>query len=393
MKARTRHWTINGDFVALQPTGVPRYARETVLALDRLIGEGHPLTENLYTDLIVPCDSNVPRLRNIPVRHVPQYDRPRLPQLWVQMQLPRYVRGGLVSLCNLAPLRVKKHIVCIHDLHTYLYPESYSRIFRLAHRLILPALGRRAAAITTVSGLSRAHLDQFGIAPLEKITVTYNGADHARRWNPANSALQIGPRPFIFCIGQKQSYKNMRLVWSIAPALDALGFDIYMAGNVKRGDLPDGGRELPRNLRVLGRVSDDDLARAFQHAFCFLFPSRIEGFGLPAIEAMIWKCPVIAADAPCLPEVCGDAALYAAPDNRQAWLDAIAALATDPVLYQSQIANGSRRALQFSWRHVAEIYLQLMARLDGIGILPDERSRFQSAANAMQRPGRAANAA
>ena len=371
MKTRYRFWAINGDFVALKPTGVPRYARETTLALDRLIGEGHPLTKNLHAELVTPCASPSLNLENIPIRVVPQFDRPRFPQFWSQIQLPRYVRGGLLSFCNLAPIRVRRHIVCIHDLHTFLYPESYSFAFRLAHRLILPALGKRAAAITTVSGLSRHHLTEHGIAPPQKIAITYNGADHARRWEPEKSRLKIGDRPFVFCIGQKQPYKNMQLIWSIAPVLDALGFDIYMAGNMERGHLQSFGGEWPGNLRLLGRISDDDLAKAFQSAFCFLLPSRIEGFGIPAIEAMIWNCPVIAANAPCLPEVCGDAALYAAPDNRQAWLDAIAALATDPDLCRQQIENGKRRAMRYSWRRIAEIYLQLMAKIDGISLLPE----------------------
>ncbi|HKJ62072.1 MAG TPA: glycosyltransferase family 1 protein, partial [Hyphomicrobiales bacterium] len=68
MKARSRFWTLNGDFVALKPTGVPRYARETTLALDKLIGEGHPLTDNLYAELIVPCAAPDLNLRNIPLR-------------------------------------------------------------------------------------------------------------------------------------------------------------------------------------------------------------------------------------------------------------------------------------------------------------------------------------
>ena len=52
--ARTRRWTVNGDFVALQPTGVPRYAREVTLALDALVAEGHPLARNLDIDLVAP---------------------------------------------------------------------------------------------------------------------------------------------------------------------------------------------------------------------------------------------------------------------------------------------------------------------------------------------------
>jgi glycosyltransferase involved in cell wall biosynthesis len=231
--------------------------------------------------------------------------------------------------------------------------------------MILPMLGRRAGAITTVSSLSRDHLIEFGIAPADRITVTYNGADHAGRWDPAAATFELGQRPYVFCIGQKQAYKNMELVWSIAPALDAMGLDVYMAGVIGKDVLQAFGGEWPSNLRLLGRVSDDDLAKAFQSAFCFLFPSRIEGFGLPAIEAMIWNCPVVAADAPCLPEVLGEAAFYAGPDDSKGWIAAVKRLQTDSELRERLIGHGIEQAARYSWRRIAETYLELMAEMDG----------------------------
>src|SRR5690606_12234940 len=130
---KRRQWTINGDFVALQPMRVARYAREVTLALDRLVAEGHPLARDLDLTVVVPAPAreSLP-LRATEVEVVPEFRRPRLPQLWVQLQLPGHVRGGLLSFCNLAPVAVSRQIVCIHDLQTRLVPESYGRFFRLA---------------------------------------------------------------------------------------------------------------------------------------------------------------------------------------------------------------------------------------------------------------------
>ncbi len=368
---RQRYWTLNGDFLALKPTGVPRYARETTLALDALIGEGHPLAEGLSLDIVAPRTAIDLSLRAIPIRVVAEFDKPRLPQFWAQFQLPRHVKGGLVSFCNLAPVAISRHIVCIHDLHTRIMPGSYGRGFRLAHRLILPALGRTARRVTTVSGLSRDHLVEYAVAPREKIVVTYNGADHTLRWRPEASTLAFGPRPFVLCLGQDQAYKNMELVWRIAPQLDELGLDVYMAGNIGEDVLRSYGGEWPTNLRRLGRISDDDFAKALKSTVCFLFPSRIEGFGLPAVEAMSLGCPVVAADAACLPEICGEAALYAAPNDQRAWVDAVRRLLFSDGLRDSLIKHGYSQAGLYRWRTIAETYLKLMAEIDGLSLEPN----------------------
>jgi glycosyltransferase involved in cell wall biosynthesis len=364
MLARSRIWALNGDFVLLRPTGVARYAREVTLAMDALIGDGHPATASVDLTLIAPREPADLKLQHIQLRVVPEFRRPRLPQYWVQRQLPGAVEGGLVSFCNLAPVALRKHIACIHDAHTFLMPESYGRGFRLAHRLILPMVGRRARYITTVSELSRDHLVRYGLAPAEKIVVASNGADHASRWDAARSTLELGERPYVLCLGQPQRYKNMELVLRMAPDLDALGLDICMAGDIREETLPLDGGDRPTNLRLLGRVSDDDLAKLLGRAVCFLFPSRIEGFGLPAVEAMMHGCPVVASTAPCLPEICGDGAMLADPDRPEAWIAAIGQLWQDEQQRRRMIEKGRIRAARYTWRAIAETYLGLMAQVD-----------------------------
>jgi glycosyltransferase involved in cell wall biosynthesis len=359
---RRRRWTLNGDFAGLSPTGVARYARETVAALDQLVGEAHPLTQNLALELVAP---RVVELNNIPVRVLPEPISLRLPQMWVQAQLPRHVPGGLVSFCNLAPCFIRQHIVCIHDLHTSLMPESYPRGFRLAHRAILPTLGRFAARITTVSELSRDHLVSHGIAPLHKIAVTYNGSDHTARWDAARATIQIPTtRPFVLVLGRPQKYKNMELVFKIAAGLDALGVDIVMAGDIDAAMYDIFSSLRPANLYAVGRVSDDDLARLYTSALSFLFPSRIEGFGIPAVEALALGCPVIASTSPCLPEICGEGALYAHPDAPDDWIAAVSKLLSQPKFARDLTEKGRLRAMRYSWRGIAEMYLSLMSTVD-----------------------------
>ncbi len=365
MKDERRKWAINGDFVALKPTGVARYAREVTLALDALAAAGHPLLQGVDLELLAPRSPQDLPLRQIPVRVIKEFDRPRLPQVWVQLQLPRHVEGGLLSFCNLAPVLCRHHIACIHDLHTIIMPESYGRLFRLAHRMILPAVGHRAAAITTVSQLSADQLSHHRIAPAHKVHVTYNGSDHALRWRADRARLDLDRgRPFVFCLGRSQKYKNAELLWKLAPALDELGIDILVGGDIDGATAASYAPKPPPNLHLLGRISDDDFAAALGRAVCLLFPSRIEGFGLPAAEAMVLGCPVVASTSPCLPEICGDAALYADPDDVEAWAAAVRRLVDEPRLRRDLIARGLEQAKRYSWRAIAERYLELMARVD-----------------------------
>jgi glycosyltransferase involved in cell wall biosynthesis len=384
MNSAARVWTINGDFVALQPTGVARYAREVTLALDALVGSRHLLTRGLEIRLVAPRLPEDLPLKTITVRVVPEFDKPRLPQFWVQAQLPNHVEGGLLSFCNLAPMFIRRHIVCIHDLHTWIMPESYGLLFRLAHRIVLPILGRNAACVATVSELSREYLGHYGIAAVNKTVVTYNGSDHALRWNARKSGLSLGARPFVLYFGRSQRYKNGELIWRIAPHLDDLGLDVYVVGALDSESVASFGPKIPGNVRLLGRISDDDLAKLFTHALCFLFPSRIEGFGLPAVEAMVHGCPVVASNAPCLPEVCGDAALFVDPEDDQGWVRQVRRLKLEADLRTALIARGRTRAGRFIWGRIAEQYLSLMQKIDSelCGVRDDSAALQQNCTNA-----------
>ena len=351
--------TINGGFLGQRVTGVQRYGREIVAELDRLLQDDR-LTSSLSAKIVAPAGSELgPPLRAIAFERTAARGGP----LWHQFVLPFATRGVLLSLCNMGPLFASKHIVCIHDLNIVLAPESYSSAYRAYHRVMGPLLARRAAQVVTVSNFSARMLNDFGFRRLEQITVIPNGHEHVRRWQPSlsrHAAMDPNQRPFIFVLGSRARHKNVDILFSIAKEIDALGLNILVAGASGKVFSTLEMHSVPSNVRMLGFVTDDDLAALYQNALCFAFPSLTEGFGLPVLEALAFGCPVLASNAASLPEVCGDAALYADPKSPRDWLDQIKRLRAEPNLGQLLRAEGPRQAKRFSWAKSAQLYLDLI---------------------------------
>jgi glycosyltransferase involved in cell wall biosynthesis len=361
-----RQWSINGRFVTQPVTGVQRYAREIVRALDHLLCEGHPLVQGLDVQLLVPPDGDDHlRLQAIRVKSVGRVTG----HLWEQIALPRHAPGGLVSLCNTGPLLPRKHIVCIHDLNTRSFPSSYTMRFRALYSMLQPALGRRAVQIATVSQFSANEIARYSVCPLDRIVVIPNGHEHIDRWTPHHSAatrVAAGPNA-IAIVGSTAPHKNIRLILGLAGRLQGVGLRIVVVGlGDARVFAADAVAPRAQNVACLGRLSDSEAAALLRDCLCLAFPSFVEGFGLPPLEAMALGCPVIASDCASLPEVCGDAALYASPNDPDAWLAQFVRLNRDPELRVRMIERGRARASTFRWTRSAELYLQAMADADGL---------------------------
>jgi glycosyltransferase involved in cell wall biosynthesis len=365
-----RQWSINGRFATQPLTGVQRYAHEVVSALDRWVAEGHPLVRDLRLELLVPQSaSDLPRLQAIPVRAVGGMQG----HAWEQAELPAHVRGGLVSLCNTGPLLAPRQIVCIHDVNTRSHPESYSLAFRTLYRALLPALGRSALGVTTVSQHSADDLVQYGIAAREKISIIPNGHEHVLAWTPQHSAATRKAAGYdtIVILGSPAPHKNVELVLGLAERLAAAGLRIAVVGQRDARVFKSAGAGPPAdNVLWLGRLPDDELAALLRDSLCLAFPSLAEGFGIPPLEAMTLRCPVVASDCASLPEVCGDAALLVSPNDPEAWYASFVRLHQDVRLRTDLINRGETRVRRFSWRASAERYLEAMAQADGITIGP-----------------------
>ena len=369
----TRHWAINGRFLTQKVTGVQRYAREIVQAMDRHIAAGDLLASDLDVELVVPPGlMEIPDLSAIRLRIAGAAGRPAASgHAWEQLVLPAGLRGGLLSLGNSGPIRHRRHIACIHDVNTRSFPASYSLSFRLLQLAMVPALGRSAAMIATVSHHSAGELADRRLCPSSKLMVAPNGYEHALRWNARHTEATraVAGRNTIVLLGSPAPHKNMGMLLGIADRLAAEGLQLAIVGHVDPRVLRlDNEPTKAENVHWLGRLPDDVLTALLQSSLCLAFPSFVEGFGLPPLEAMAIGCPVVTSDRASMPEVCGPAALYAKPTEPDEWMHCFMRLRDDETLRARLLAAGRQRATRFSWNSSARAYLEAMARLDGLPV-------------------------
>ncbi|ACP22840.1 LPS side chain defect: mannosyl transferase (plasmid) [Sinorhizobium fredii NGR234] len=362
-----RSWTINGRFLAQPVTGVQRYAHEILHALDELLVEQPPTARGLRIELLVPVETSVPSLKAIHSRTV----APMYGQLWEQTALASHVRGGLLSFCNTGPLKVRKQILCIHDVNTRTCPQSYSLPFRLLYDFLIPILGRSVAAIATVSDYSAGELVRHRICKSAKITVIPNGHEHATRWKPRHSepTQAVAGRDTIVVVGSAIPHKNIALIIGMAEKLASVGLKIAVVGMSDARVFKVAGQQASfSNVTWLGRLSDEELAALLQDCLCLAFPSFVEGFGLPPLEAMALGCPVVSSDRASLPEICAGAALYASPEDPDAWFERFMQVRNMPDVRETMIRLGKTRASHYQWKASAGRYLETMAALDGLSV-------------------------
>lgn len=165
-------------------------------------------------------------------------------------------------------------------------------------------------------------------------------------------------KSYLLYVGNLYPHKNVSILINAAEKL-RIKVKIVCARNVFENRLPKS-----EFVEYLGRVSDTELMSLYRQALCFVFPSKIEGFGLPGLEAMSVGCPVMAAKASCLPEIYEDAALYFDPDDLNDLVSKITLVNTDPNLRKELIKKGFAQVKKYSWAKMAnqtwEIYQNVL---------------------------------
>lgn len=289
-------------------------------------------------------------------------------QLWEQFTLPRLARrhgcGTVHHPITTCPVWQNgvKNIVTLHDLNFYRHPEWYSRSFRLVYALsAVPGL-KRAARVVTISNYVRDQAREiFKIRP-ERLRMVYNGVKSMTA--PAGNS----DGNYLLCVGSLQPHKNLvRLIRSylkIQPEFP--GLELRVVGRPQARFTQE--NELPTLLgapgvKLLGYLSEAELAEAYAGARAFCYPSLEEGFGLPVLESMTLGTPVLTSNVSCLPEVSGPATLVD-PYSEDAIGNGIRELLTLTAEARAKLtAEGRAWAAKFSWQAAAQGYLKLYQEL------------------------------
>ena len=280
------------------------------------------------------------------------------PRLWSQVRLPLALAGKHADL-----LFVPSHVIpfawpgkaltVVHDLAFERHPQAYSAPERAYLQLTTRWAAQRCPLLIADSESTKSDLVSLYGVKAERIRVVPLGGGETVH-GPSAPASRLGELgldgTFVLQVGRIETRKNQLAALAAVERLD--GVTLAVAGPERDQALAARLRASPK-VRVLGRVDPPTLELLYKHAAAVVVPSLYEGFGLPVLEAMSRGKVVVAAPTSSLPEVGGDAVVYAEPADTEAFAKALqSALSTEAL--RTKLARAARdRAAQFTWHRCA----------------------------------------
>ncbi|MBI4263337.1 MAG: glycosyltransferase family 4 protein [Acidobacteria bacterium] len=259
-------------------------------------------------------------------------------------------------------------VATLHDLIPVVRPRLVSLEARRVGRQIAAALPR-ASHVIAVSHATAQEARRVLGPRLPPTSVVYEAAAPVFHSDtPVASALwhhRLPTRGYILAVSALNPHKNLaRLVAAYSEARVAAPLLIVGALREATADVERtiAHHQLIGRVRLMGRVTDEELAALYANCHLFVYPSLHEGFGLPLVEAMACGAPVIASRSSSIPEVAGGAALLVDPRRTASLASALRRVDHDPVLRQDLRLRARARARSFSWTRAADATLAVYAR-------------------------------
>jgi len=318
-----------------------------------------PDPEFLFSSNITPV------VLNPPARH------PILWYIWFQISVARYLKKNDFSLFispdGFIPLGSDTPTISIiHDINFYHFPKWMPFFNRLYYNHFFPKFAAQSSMIVTVSEYSKNDIvKSFGIEP-NKISVAHNGANVAfcplnlEEKKEAEEEYANGNPYFLFvgALNPRKNVANLLRAFEAFKSKTKLGHSLVIVGEpmFMTSEITETLNSMRSREAVAftGRLQIEKLRFAIGGATALTFVPFFEGFGIPMVEAMYCNVPIIASDTTSMPEVAGDAAIYANPYNVQSIADAMEQVATDLALREKLIQNAERRKSLFSWDKTAD---------------------------------------
>lgn len=367
------------------PSGVRRYAEELLQALSEIdVVNEYLVYAAFWKDFPGLLDSfAVPKAPNFTV--VPM----RLPQrLVLQLEgrlgwriqerlLDRYRPSVVHGTANiLPPLRDARSVMTLHHVGDGRESDDHWERFYFS-RLTRRSVAQADKIVAVSEHTRRQAMKLYGIEPGRIVTIWEGGAAPAFKipHDPATLAARGLSWPYILFVSSIHVRKNLlRLVEAYASARSKSGgrmpHSLVLVGQ-KSASYPEIQEAVDRlglrdQVRFIDDANQETLNALYRGSDLFVYPSLLEGFGLPMLEAMTCSVPVIAARTTCLPEIAGEAAVFFDGESSDDLARQIERVLSDKALRRDMIAKGLERAAAFSWRETArrtlEIYKDAAAR-------------------------------
>lgn len=347
-------------------SGLGNYSRNTIQYLQQY----YP--ENEYF-LYVPGKSGKFPLINLPGQQIILPDgllSGLFPSFWRSFRLPAKLESDRIDLfhglSNEIPFGIHNYnlrsVVTIHDLIFLRHPEWYKRTDRIIYRIKTLFSCRNASRIIAVSGQTKSDIVEFYKINPEKIDVIYQGCNpQFSRESSQQQKEEVLKKyglaaGYILYVGTIERRKNLlnivKALYSgkISSPLVVIGRQTNYAHIVKKFIAAHNIKD----IRFLENVPVEDLVPIYQMASLFVYPSVYEGFGIPILEALYSKIPVITSSGGCFREAGGDYSYYINPDNIEQIADAIKNVLENNELRLNMILKGYDHALKFNDKAIAQ---------------------------------------
>ncbi len=296
-----------------------------------------------------------------------------------QLQMPiTFLRAHLdvvhIPYFTIPLLYPGRMIVTIHDL-TVLHvntgkastlPYPLYQLRRLGYTFILKYGLAKAEKILAVSQATKQDIITSCHTPEEKIIVTYEGIDPVFLSQPKIPSVHKPTKPFFLYVGNAYPHKNLETILlafrklkdnhgTLPYTLKCVGVSDYFYRRMQQSELVN---SLGTAVEFTGPVADNQLLAYYDQAMALVFPSVMEGFGLPALEAVARGCPVLCSDIPVFHELLGSSVQYIQAKDTTAWANSIDAVGRNP----RKSEMNSELSVRFNWRVMAELTLHTYER-------------------------------
>ena len=344
------------------------YVHEIALALTRHLRAGDTLTlfSSSWKDRLEPDRIAGARVvdARVPVR--------LLNAAWHRLEWPpvEWLAGAADIVHSLHPLllpsRSAAQVVTVHDLDFLDHPERTRAEVRRDYASLAPAHARRAAAVVAVSEFTAGEVQRRLGVPADRIVVCPSGAPP---WQPRPAPVPDGP---ILFMGTLEPRKNVGSLLQAYTALLGAMPDappLWLAGGATEAAAPwlraIAQPPLAGRVTHLGYIASELRYDLYSKASMLVLPSYLEGFGIPALEAMTVGVPVVVSTRGALPEVVADAGQIVEPDDIEGLAAAMALYLREPAAAAEAIARGLDRARHYSWDASARRLLEMYGRIVG----------------------------
>jgi glycosyltransferase involved in cell wall biosynthesis len=340
------------------------------------LGEVDP--DNTYLVLRTPWqpfwDFDLPA--NVRLVTAPLANQRNVPQraLWEQFALPSFIRQQAVDVL-FCPTDIASLLAPCPEVLAIRNPNPYlgggmdrGLVYSINRKILLRNLtglsARKSRTVIFVSDFSRSVVCSVLRIPRQKTAVVHHGLHPMfhERPGPKIEPAEVMGQPYLLSVSSIAAHKNYPFLAQVFARLARdpnFKHHLILAGPPVFQQDVERIKEITREANVadrvhlLGQVPYEDLPALYRGADLFVFPSLLETFGHPLIEAMASGLPVVASNRTSIPELCGDAALYFDPEECQDAIDQITRLLADHALRQELVEKGLTRSRDFTWQNAA----------------------------------------